>query len=178
MTVGSDRPVMVGKGAPLPVPLGTTTRSERHTPSPGMTLDDPLQFADTHDPPRSTCVALAQARQLDEPGPEQLEQLESQGWHEDEVLSKNWDFEHVGRHLPFVRTGRSGGQVEHWLKDCPEQDAQSGWHLRQEPPELNVLEGQVETHWPEEANCPELQVRQKSAVPIQVPHVEEQATDL
>lgn len=91
-------------------------------------------------------MELEHARQLEGPDPEQLEQLESQAWHEDVVLSKNCDFAHVGRHLPFVRTGSPAGQDEHWLKDGPEQVAQSGWHFRQEPEELNVLEGQVETH--------------------------------
>jgi hypothetical protein len=30
------------------------TNSERQTPKPGTTFDDPTQFADTHDPARRT----------------------------------------------------------------------------------------------------------------------------
>ncbi|KAF4614421.1 hypothetical protein D9613_003336 [Agrocybe pediades] len=148
MTIGSPNPVRVGKGTELAVPdaLGTTTNSERHTPNPGMTSDDPLQFADTHDPARRTCVELEHERHCDGPDPVQLEQLESQAWQDELVLSKNCDFEHVGRHLPLVRTGLPAGQDEHWLKEGPEQLAQSGWHLMQLPEELNVLDGQVETH--------------------------------
>lgn len=76
---------MEGTGAAEDVPegVGTITRSERHTPSPGMTLpvevvDVPLQLAATHEPARRTCVELEHAKQLAGPEPEQLEQLLSQ----------------------------------------------------------------------------------------------------
>jgi hypothetical protein len=95
---------------------------------------------------------LEHAKQLLGPLPAQLEQLESHDWHVDDVLSKNWDLLHVGRHLPFVSTGRSAEQEEHWLNDDPEQVAQSGWHVRHDPEALNVLEGQLATHFPFEAN--------------------------
>jgi len=137
---------MDGCGAALPETVGTATSSERQTPRPGMTLEALLQFAETHVPARRTCVELAQARQRLAPGPEQLEQLESQAWQEDEVVSKYCDLVHVGKQRPLVRTGRAELQVEHWLKDGPEQVAQSGWHLTQEPLELNEFEGQEETH--------------------------------
>lgn len=84
-------PVRDGRGVAELVPdaCGTTTRSERQTPRPGMTLDDPLQLAETQLPARRTWVELEHAKQLLGPDPEQLEQLESQVWHEDDVLSKN-----------------------------------------------------------------------------------------
>jgi hypothetical protein len=55
-TVGFVRPVMEGRGAGELVPeaLGATTRSDRQTPSPATTLEDPLQFAETQEPARST----------------------------------------------------------------------------------------------------------------------------
>lgn len=152
-----------------------TTSSERHTPSPGITFDTPLQFAATQDPPRRTCVALAQARQLLGPGPKQLEQLESHVWHNEEVLSKNCDFEQVERHRPFVSTGRPVLHDVHWSKEGPEQLPQSGWHWTQEPEDENELDGNVDKHCPEEARRPELHVRQKSADPKHVPQLEEQA---
>jgi hypothetical protein len=77
-----------------------------------------------------------------------------------------------------VRTGRFGGHVEHWLKEGPEQLAQSGWHLRQEPEELKVPDGQVETHCPDDASCWDVQVRQKVGEPRQVPQDDEHANQL
>jgi len=71
-------------------------------------------------------LELEHARQLLEPGPEQLEQLESQAWQLEEVVSKYCDWLHVCKHRPFVRTGRLDEQLEHWLKELPEQEAQSG----------------------------------------------------
>ena len=47
------------------------------------------------------------------PEPEQLAQLESQGWHVEDVESKNSDWLQVGRHRPFVRTGKLDEQLEH-----------------------------------------------------------------
>lgn len=51
MTVGSVNPVALGIGVKEFVELDTAcTTSERQIPNPGITSDDPLQFADTHDP--------------------------------------------------------------------------------------------------------------------------------
>lgn len=83
---------MEGRGGGVLVPdaVGTTTSSDKQTPRPGITLEDPPpQFAETHDPARSTWLELEHAKQLLGPGPEQLEQLESHVWQEDDVLSKN-----------------------------------------------------------------------------------------
>jgi hypothetical protein len=117
-----------------------------------MTLEEPWQFADTQEPVRSTWLELEHARQLLGPGPEQLEQLAWQVWHEEEVWSKYCDRLQVERHLPLERTGRSGGQREHSLNEGPVQLAQSGWHVTQDPDALNVLAGQVLTQFPLEAN--------------------------
>ena len=71
--------------------------------------------------------------------------------------------------------------MEHWLKEEPVQDAQSGWQVRQErPPEgEKVPEGQVETHWPLEASWEEdEQVRQKLDAPIHVPQEESHAIEM
>lgn len=160
----------------MPEGWGTITSSERQTPSPEMTVEEPLpQFAATQEPLRRTCEELEHARQLLGPAPEQLEQEESHVWHVEDVLSKYWDLLQVGRHRPFVRTGRSGGQLLHWLNEAPEQLAQSGWHVRHDPDELNVLEGHVETHLPSEASWFPEQVRQKLDDPAQVPQEESQA---
>ena len=78
--------------------------------------------------------------------------MESHVWHVDDVVSKYCDLEQVGRQRPLVSTAREGEQEVHWLKERPEQDAQSGWHLKQEPEEENVLDGQFKTHLPEEAS--------------------------
>ena len=88
-TVGELIPVTDGSGAAVPVPDGAAiASSERQTPRPGTTLELDWQFAATQAPLRRTCVALEHARQLLDPGPEQLEQLESHVWQEEEVLSK------------------------------------------------------------------------------------------
>lgn len=47
-----------------------------------------------------------------------------------------------------------------------------------EPEDENELDGQVETHCPEEARRPELHVRQKSGEPVHVPQLEEQAVQV
>lgn len=94
-----------------------------------MTLVLLLQLAEMQVPPRRTWLELEQARQLLGPVPVQLEQLASQDWHVEEVLSKNWDLLHVGKQRPLVRTGRSAGQLVHWLKKLPEHVAQSGWQV-------------------------------------------------
>ena len=83
-------------------------------------------------------------------------------------------------------TGREVEQVKHWLKEGPEQVAQSGWHFKQvlagvldsEVVEVNVPEGHVETHWPPEAKRLPVHVRQKSAEPAQVPQALVQAIEL
>jgi hypothetical protein len=73
-------PVILGKGGRDAVPedCGTATNSDRHAPSPGTTDVLLPQFALTHDPLLSTWFEPPQARQELDPGPEQLEQLESQ----------------------------------------------------------------------------------------------------
>lgn len=109
ITVGSETPV-VGLSELL---VEVSTSSDRHTPSPDMTLVEFVQFASTQVPERRYWVELEQERHSLESGPEQVEQLESQDVHEEEVLSKYSDSLHVGRHRPFVRTGRSDGQEEH-----------------------------------------------------------------
>lgn len=113
--MGESRPVIDGNGAAVLVPdgWGTTTRSDRHTPRPGTTLEPLLQVAETQVPPRNTWLEPEQARQLLGPDPVQLEQLESQDWQVDEVLSKNCDLLQVGKHRPLVSTGRFDGQLEH-----------------------------------------------------------------
>lgn len=78
--VGSFRPVIEGSGGADVVPegCGTVTSSDRQTPSPGMTVEEPLpQFAATQEPLRRTWDELEHARQLLGPAPEQLEQEES-----------------------------------------------------------------------------------------------------
>jgi len=172
--IGVVSPVIVGTAGVVPEAFGTITRSDRHTPSPGTTLEESAQLAATQLPVSNTWLALEHARQLLGPLPEQLEQLASHDWHVEDVLSKNWDWLHVGKHLPFVSTGRSEGHDEHWLNDAPEQVAQSGWQERHEPEELNVFEGQLATHDPSEASWLLAQVRQKVDEPAQVEHEESQ----
>ena len=176
MTVGLFKPEMLGRGGALVVPEGwETTRSERQTPSPATTLEVDEQLASTHDPATRTCVELEHARQLLGPKPEQLEQLESQDWQLDDAESKTCDWLQVAKHRPFMRTGLFEGQLVHWLKLPPEQVAQSGWHVRQDPEEENVLEGQLETHFPAEASWLLVHVRQDVGDPAHVPQDELQA---
>jgi len=89
--MGVVRPVMLGRGGDVPVPDadGTTTRSDKQAPSPGMTVVFCWQVAATQVPPRKTWLVLEHARQLLGPWPEQDEQLESQVWQDDDVGSKN-----------------------------------------------------------------------------------------
>lgn len=145
-------PVMLGKGVLVELEGVVTTRSERHSPRPEITLLELLHPADTQVPPRRIWLELEHAKQLFAPDPEQLEQLESHDWQEDDAVSKNCDCEHVGRQRPLLRTGRSEGQLEHWLKEVPEQVAQSGWQARHAPEELTVLEGQEDTQVPLDAS--------------------------
>ena len=72
--------------------------------------------------------------------------------HEAEEESKNWFLEQVGRQRPLERTGRSAGQAEHWLKDAPEHEAQSGWQETQVPEDEKELDGHDTTHWPFDAS--------------------------
>lgn len=173
--VGVSMPVMEGRGAAVPDVVGTTTRSERQIPRPEMVLEAPLQFAEEQVPPRRTWLELEHARQLLGPEPEQLEQVESQDLHVDDVLSKYCPLLQVGRQRPFVSTGRSEGQLEHWLNELPEHDAQSGWQAIHWPEELNVLEGHDDTHEPFDASWLFAQVKQKVDEPAQVLHDESQA---
>lgn len=81
----------------------------------------------------------------------------------------------MGRHRPFVKTGRLDGQLEHWLNVAPEQVSQSGWQVRHIPEELNVLLGQVDTQEPCEASWLLVHVRQKAEDPAQVEQLESHA---
>jgi hypothetical protein len=176
MTTGVSRPE--GRGAPGLVPEGVRTSSDRQTPRPGTTLDELAQVAATQLPLRKTWLVLEQAKQFPGPEAEQLEQLASQGWHVDDVLSKNWVWLQVGRQRPLVNTGRFVLQDKHWLNEAPEQLPQSGWQERQALEELNVLTGQEETHFPLEASWLFVQVKQNVADPAQVPHEESHAGKL
>jgi hypothetical protein len=122
---GEERPVIEGR-VPEPVPDGTWTRSDRQTPKLGTTLEEFVHVAETQLPLRKTSFGLEHARQELGPLPEQLEQLGSQDWQVDEVTSKYCDWLQVGKQRPLVKTGRFELQVEHWLKDGPEQLLQSG----------------------------------------------------
>lgn len=165
-------PETVGKGAAVAVPegvaFGTTTSSERHTPKPGRIFVLDSHLASTHRPARRTCPSPAHARQLPDPAPAQLEQLLSHVRHAEVVVSKYSFRLHVGRQRPLESTGRSGGQLEHWLNAPPEHDAQSPWQVMQLPAELNVSDGHELTHLPPEARRELAQVRQNEADPAQV----------
>jgi hypothetical protein len=67
-----------------------------------------------------------------------------------------------------VRTGLAAGQLEHWLKDGPEQLAQSGWQVTQVPVELKLFEGHDVTHCPFDASWLFAQVRQNFDAPVHV----------
>ena len=75
---GESMPLIVGSGVAWVLDGGgTSTRSDRHTPRPATTDDEPVHVVEVHVPPRNTWLELEQARQLLGPAPEQLEQLES-----------------------------------------------------------------------------------------------------
>jgi hypothetical protein len=76
----------------------------------------------------------------------------------------------------LLRTGRSAGQLEHWLKLVPVQEAQSEWHAMHAPEDEKVLEGHELTHLPPDANWPPAQVRQNVEDPKHDPHDESQAS--
>ena len=63
MTVGLVNPVTAGTGVDELAEVDTCTNSERQSPNPGTTFEDPLQFADTHVPARRTWVELEHAKQ-------------------------------------------------------------------------------------------------------------------
>lgn len=49
---------MDGNGDGVLVPVDTRTNSDRQTPSPGITVEDPLQVAVTHVPERKNWLEL------------------------------------------------------------------------------------------------------------------------
>jgi hypothetical protein len=174
-TVGASMPVIVGIGAdpdPVAVTEGTVTRSERHTPRPEITVVLLVHLASTQVPALRTWFELEQARHPLGPDDEQLEQLLSHAWHPLPDGSKNCPFPQVGKQRPLLSTGRSEGQLEHWLKPDPEHDAQSGWHWRHAPEAEKVPDGHDDTHLPCDASPPAAQDRQKVADPRQEPHDE------
>ncbi|THH10113.1 hypothetical protein EW145_g1555 [Phellinidium pouzarii] len=179
-TVGVLMPVMLGKDAvALIVPdaesCGIATRSLRHAPSP-LTTEVPLsQAAVMHDPERSTLLPSAQLRQLELPDALQLPQELSQLVHPPVEESKNSVLLHVGRHRPDESTGLADAHDEHWLKEAPEQVAQSGWQGTHAPEEENEFGGQEKTHEPIEARRLFEQVKQKVDEPAHVPQDESQA---
>ncbi len=61
------------------------------------------------------------------------------------------------------------------MNDEPEQVAQSGWQVRQEPDDENVPDGHELTQLPPEASLLLVHVRQNVAEPEQVEHDESQA---
>lgn len=183
--------MIVGIGGKLLVSDGLTAiSSEKHAPR-GLTtvvrlllVFPPLSQAEeeeTQEPERRTRLLLFEhERQLDDPGPVQVPQVPSQVLQALALVSQYSFLEHDGMQRPLLRTGRLGGQVLHWLKEEPEQVAQSGWQERQEPVEglANVFLGQEEaaTHWPlEESWLEDEQVRQKLAAPAQVLQLESHA---
>ena len=125
--IGVDEDETVDVVLVVVVEFITCTNSERQTPKPGTTFDDPVQFADIQDPARRTWVGSEHDKQSVEPGPAQLEQLEWQVLHVELFQSKNWDWAaHVFTQRPFKRTGLVGKHAVHWLKEGPEQSEQSG----------------------------------------------------
>ena len=104
---------------------GTATRSDRQTPRPGTMLVASVQLEATQEPDLSTWFAFVHARHELGPGPVHEEHDPSQALQLDEVVSRNSDREHVGRHRPDEGTGREDGHVLHWLNAPPEQVAQS-----------------------------------------------------
>lgn len=84
------------------------------------------QVAVVQVPALRTEDVLEHARHDEGPVAEQEEQDASHAWQLLLVVSKNCDLLHVGRQRPLERTGLEGGQLEHCVKEPPEQDAQSG----------------------------------------------------
>jgi hypothetical protein len=86
------------------------------------------------------------------PDAEQLEQLGSQDWQVEEMVSKYADLGQYSIHLPLDNTGRLAGHVRHDDEDRGvEQVAQSEEQGRQVPLVGNEPEGQVWMHFPFEA---------------------------
>jgi hypothetical protein len=134
-----------------PLLLGTWTNSARQTPNPDVGPDPLPQSTLVHLPPLSTCVLDAQDKQPELPPDEHDAQEESQLMHVEEEVSKYCVLAHVGtQRLSLVRTGLFEGHERHWLKEGPEQVAQSGWqrvHALGEEDE-NMFVGQDETQVP------------------------------
>ena len=84
----------------------------------------------------------------------------------------------MGKHLPFVSTGREAEQLEHWEKDGPEHVAQSGWQVVHTPAELKDVDGQDETHCPADASWLLAHVKQNFELPAQVVHDESHAVQV
>lgn len=160
-------------------PLATVTNSARQTPSPEVGPDPLPQSTFWHAPALNTWLELEQDKQALEPPPEQLPQEESQDLQVPELESKYsvWA-QVVTQRLALVRTGKFEGQERHWLKALPEQVLQSGWQATQDPPDEKVLDGQLAIQLPFEANWLLLQVKQKFALPTQVPQLDEQAVQV
>jgi hypothetical protein len=76
-----------GEGPDVPDGEGTMINSERQAPSPGTTVVLCWQSALAQEPERRTWEELEQARQLLGPALEQLEQVESQVWQVEVVVS-------------------------------------------------------------------------------------------
>jgi hypothetical protein len=128
-----------------------------------------------HFPPLKTCVLDEQDKQPALPPAEHDPQEESQALQVPEDESRYSVLAQVAtQRLEVVRMGLFEGQERHWLKDGPEQEAQSGWHCVQVPELENMLVGQVETQEPREANWLFLQETQKSAELMQVAQEDEQ----
>lgn len=64
------------------------------------------------------------------------------------------------------------------MNDEPEQVAQSGWQVRQEPDDENVPDGHELTQLPPEASLLLVHVRQNVAEPEQVEHDESQVVQV
>lgn len=122
-----------------------------------MLLED-VQLEATQAPDLSTWLASAHARHALDPASMHEAHDLSQLLQLDDVMSRNSDRAHVGRHLPDERTGRDEGHVLHWSKAPPEQVVQSGWQGRHAPSDENVLEGQEVVQVPLIESRLELQV--------------------
>ena len=102
-----------GGGCDVEFATATATRSERQTPSPGKTLLEDVQLEATQAPDLSIWFGSVHARHALEPGPVHEAHDPSQLLQLDDVVSKNSEREHVGRHRPDERTGRDEEHVLH-----------------------------------------------------------------
>ena len=127
--------------------------SARQIPSSSMVSEPDTQSMVSHLPTRSMALSLAQLRHPDEPPVKHDLHEESHDLHVPDEPSKYSVLVQVGRQRPsLVSTGRSGGQLLHWLKPVPEQVAQSGWQGIQDPFDEKELVGQEVTHRPLKAD--------------------------